>query len=67
MNVYLVDSRSGDIRRDGSPGAFYSVRFFSASPLEGLLSLHVHYRTKLVFTLTTLQISLATALFSTTL
>jgi hypothetical protein len=41
MNVYLVDSRSGDTRRDGSPGAFYSVRFFSAGPLEGPLCLHV--------------------------
>ncbi|CAA9438552.1 MAG: hypothetical protein AVDCRST_MAG78-2228 [uncultured Rubrobacteraceae bacterium] len=35
MNVYLVNSRPADPRRDGSPGAFYSVRFFSASPSLG--------------------------------
>ena len=62
MNVYLVNSRSDETSREGSPGAFYSVRFFSAGPSPGACSLPIRYRTKPVFALTILQISPAAAL-----
>src|SRR3954452_10250314 len=42
MNVYLVNSRSGDLAGMGVLALI--IRFFSADPSKGLPSLHILYR-----------------------